>query len=251
MQDTPTTSLAKALRLLRLLGAAGTWLGVRELARQAGFTPSSTHGLLKVLLADGFVEFDTERRQYRLGLAILALADGIDAADTLGSFARPWLSRLVEDLGETVFALSWRGGRALVVACVEARHDLRVGASDRVLDRPHDWASGQVLVAWLPEDERRAYAQRLAVPATGAAGLLADLEVVRSRGWASAIDVEGSGVAAYGVPVLDAGGRCVLAIGSSAPLSRATAERQARMRERLLFTATEMAAALGNRPEST
>jgi IclR family acetate operon transcriptional repressor len=248
MTNKPTTSLAKALRLLRLLGAHGGWLGVRELARQAGYTPSSAHGLLKVLLADGFVEFDTERRQYRLGLAILALADGIDAADALGSFARPWMSRLVADLGETVFALSWRGGRALVVACAEAQHDLRVSTSDRVLERPHHWASGQVLVAWLPEDERRAYAQRMYPDAAGAAGLLAALDVVRSQGWASAIDDEGSGVAAYGAPVLDAGGRCVLAIGSSAPLSRASSERQRHMRERLLATAGEMAAALGNRP---
>ena len=245
MQNKPTTSLAKALRLLRLLGAHGSWLGVRELARQAGYTPSSAHGLLKVQLADGFVEFDTERRQYRLGLAILALADGLDAADALGSFARPWMSRLVADLGETVFALSWRGGRALVVACAEAQHDLRVSTADRVLERPHAWASGQVLVAWLPEDERRAYAQRMC---PDAAGLLAALDVVRSQGWASAINVDGSGVAAYGAPVLDAGGRCVLAIGTSAPQSRATPERQRHMRERLLATAGEMAAALGNRP---
>lgn len=245
MTEKPQTSLAKALRLLRLLGAHGGWLGVRELARQAGFTPSSTHGLLQVLLADGFVEFDDERRQYRLGLAILALADGMDASETLASFARPWVARLSEELGETVLTLGWRSGLARVVAAVEARHDLRVSSNRRVVDLPHHWATGQVLVAWLGDEERQAYAERVCPDDAARAGLLASLGVVRAQGWAAAIDVDASGLAAVAAPVLDPNGRCLLALGASAPLSRATPERQRVLRERIIATAGEMSASLG------
>lgn len=246
MKNRPITSLDKALHLLQLLGGRGGWTGVRDLAREAGYTPSSTHGLLGVMRDHGFVEFDEERRQYRLGLAVLALADTMDAGDTLSSFARPWVQRLADELNETVMALAWRGGRAQVVAAVEARHDLRVNPGRRVPDRPHMWASGQVLLAWLPEGERLSYAARACGDAAAAAGLIASLAVIRTQGWAQALDVDASGVGAVGAPVVEAGGRCVLALGCSAPLSRCSPERLTVLRERVVATAAAMGAALGH-----
>lgn len=242
MQNKPTTSLAKALRLMRLLGAQGGWMGVRELARAAGYTPSSTHGLLQGLLADDFVEFDSGRRQYRLGIAVLALADTMDPGEAWSAFVRPAVVALAESLDETVMALTWRAGRAVVLAAVEARHDLRVDPGSRIPDRPHLWASGQVLLAWRTAAERRAYAE--AVCPDQAEALLAGLEAVRRQGFATAIDVAGSGVAAFGAPVLDGAGHCLLAFGASAPLSRASADRQERMRTALLAAATALAARL-------
>lgn len=239
----PTSSLAKALRLLRLLGAQGGWTGVRELARLAAFTPSSTHSLLQVLRADGFVEFEPQRRQYRLGLAILALADGIDAADALGSFARPWVSQLAGDLGETVFAIAWRGGQAVVVACAEPRRELHISVAHRIIDGPHAWASGRVLMAFLPPAEREAYLR------LHPAGLSeAQAQAIRAQGWADAIDVDDSGVAAFGAPVLDANGRGVLALGASVPLARALPARQTELRTRLCAAASAMSAALVHPP---
>lgn len=243
MKNRPRTSLDKALHLLQILGARGGWTGVRDLAREARYTPSSTHGLLQVLRDHGYVEFEEERRQYRLGLSVLALADTMDAGDTLGSFARPWVQRLADEVEETVMALAWRGGRALVVAAVEARHDLRVDPGRRVPDRPHAWASGQVLLSWLPPGERTTYAKRACPDA--AAELLASLATVRAQGWAQAVDVDGSGVGAVGAPVIEPGGRCVLALGCSAPLSRCSPKRLATLRERTIAMATAMSAALG------
>lgn len=242
----PVSSLGKALRLLRLLGAQGGWTGVRELARLAGFTPSSTHGLLQILRADGFVEFEPQRRQYRLGLAILALADGIDAADALGSFARPWVAQLAGSLGETVFAIAWRGGQAVVVACAEPRRELHISVAHRIIDGPHAWASGRVLLAWLPEAERAAYLRQHPVAATAAAE--AEAAAIRAQGWAEAIDVEDSGVAAFGAPVLDGGGRCILALGASVPLARAQPARQHELRARLCVAARAMSDSLADPP---
>ena len=250
MASTPTTSLDKALLLLQFLGARGDWTGVRDLARQAGYTPTSVHGLLKVLVAHGFVEFDSERRQYRLGLAVLSLADTMDANDALSSFARPWVQRLADELDETVMALAWRGGRALVVASVEGQHDLRVDPGRRIPDRPHVWASGQVLLAYLPEADREGYIARFCPDQAAAAGLRATLTMIGAQGWAVAHDVDGSGVTAIGAPVLDPSGRCLLSIGCSAPLSRSSAERRQRMRERLCAVAIDMGAALGRIPST-
>lgn len=244
MKNRPRTSLDKALHLLQLLGGRGGWTGVRELARQAEYTPSSVHGLLQVLRDHGFAEYDEERRQYRLGVAVLSLADTMDAGDALGSFAKPAVKQLADDLDETIMALAWRDGRAVVVTATEARHDLRVDPGRRVPDRPHAWASGQVLLAHLPANECDAYLARACPDAAVAAGVRATLAVVREQGWATAHDIDGSGVWAVGVPVHDAGGRCLLALGCSVPLSRSTPERQLRMRERLTAAAAALSASL-------
>ncbi len=243
MSNKRQTSLGKALHLLRLLGARNGWTGVRDLARQAGYTPTSTHGLLQVLLGNGFVAYDAERRQYALGIAVLALADRIDAGDTLAAFAQPHVAALAAELAETVYAISWRGGAALVIAGIEPERELRVGLGGRVIERPDVWASGRVLLAWLSAPEREAYLKRIGKP-----GLAAELDTIHAAGWAETSDVDGSGVVAYGAPVLDAGGRCLLALGTSAPLSRASAAVRKRLRQRLLATATAMSTTLA--PES-
>ncbi len=233
------SSLSKALNLLRLLGAHGGWIGVRELARQAGYTPTSTHGLLQVLLQDGFVAYDAERRQYALGVAVLGLADRVDAGGALAAFARPHVDALAEELQETVYAITWRGGAALIVAGNEPERSERVALGGRVIAQPDVWASGRVLLAFLPASEREAWLAR-----TGRQKLADELAAVREAGWATTRDVDGSGVIAFGAPVLDATGRCVLALGASTPLVRASERHLARLRSRLLATAATMSKTL-------
>lgn len=245
MKNKPPTSLDKALRLLRLLSVRNAWTGVRELARLAEYTPSSVHGLLQVMVHHGFVEFDGERRQYRLGVSLLTLADGMDATDAFGSFARPWAQRLAEELDETVMVLAWRGGRAVIVAAVEANHDLRVDPGRRIPDRAHVWASGQVLLAHRTDDELATYIARAGLDAAAAAGLHATLAIVREQGWAAAHDIDGSGVNAVGAPVCDVAGRCVLAVGCSAPLARSAPEQRVHMLTRATAIARDMSTALG------
>lgn len=233
------TSLSKALNLLRLLGAHGGWIGVRELARQAGYTPTSTHGLLQVLLNDGFVAYDAERRQYALGVAVLGLADRVDAGGALAAFARPHVDALASELAETVFAITWRGGAALIVAGNEPERSERVALGGRVIAQLDVWASGRVLLAFLPAAEREAWLAR-----TGRQKLAGELAAIREAGWATTRDVDGSGVIAFGAPVLDATGRCVLALGTSTPLARASERHLARLRSRLLATAAAMSKTL-------
>ncbi|MBN8527165.1 MAG: IclR family transcriptional regulator, partial [Planctomycetes bacterium] len=59
-----------------------------------------------------------------------------------------------------------------------------------------------------------------------------------------AVDVDDSGVAAFGAPVLDGSGRCILALGASVPLARANPARQRELRERLCTAAGAMSRAL-------
>src|SRR3954468_13698506 len=97
----PVASVARALALLDELGAATDGLGVNELARRIGVNASTASRLLATLEAGGMVERAPAGGPYRLGLRLVALADGVLARLDVRDLARPRLRALVEATGET------------------------------------------------------------------------------------------------------------------------------------------------------
>src|SRR4029079_17257953 len=73
----PVASVARALALLDELGRAPEGLGVNELARRIGVNASTASRLLATLEAGGMVERAPAGGPYRLGLGLVALADGV------------------------------------------------------------------------------------------------------------------------------------------------------------------------------
>src|SRR4051812_12452350 len=96
----PVASVARALALLDELGAAPDGLGVNELARRIGVNASTASRLLATLEAGRMVE-RAPGGPYRLGLRLVALADGVLARLDVRELARPRLRALVEATGET------------------------------------------------------------------------------------------------------------------------------------------------------
>src|SRR4051812_2710951 len=72
----PVASVARALALIDELGAAPDGLGVNELARRIGVNASTASRLLATLEAGRMVE-RAPGGPYRLGLRLVALADGV------------------------------------------------------------------------------------------------------------------------------------------------------------------------------
>jgi len=72
----PVASVARALALLDELGRAPEGLGVNELARRIAVNASTASRLLATLEAGGMVERAPGGGPYRLGLGLVALADG-------------------------------------------------------------------------------------------------------------------------------------------------------------------------------
>src|SRR4051794_23001865 len=96
----PVASVARALAILDELGSAPDGLGVNELARRIGVNASTASRLLATLEAGGVVE-RAAGGPYRLGLRLVALADGVLARLDVRDLARPRLRALVAATGET------------------------------------------------------------------------------------------------------------------------------------------------------
>ncbi|MBI5689776.1 MAG: IclR family transcriptional regulator [Verrucomicrobia bacterium] len=239
-------SVEKALRLLQVLDRHGSWIGVRELARQLQLSPPATHTLLKTLQAASFVEANPASRQYRLGLAAVRLGAGADPQQQMRRFARPYIETLAERSDETIVVLAWQHEQAVVVDWIQAGHTLAVTHHHGVVEHPIVFASGRVLLAYQDRDTQvrhlrtEDYAKLAPNAPRDATEALALLDQVARDGIAVTDNVGNSGVVAVGAPVLDAIGRLVFAVGCSAPLTRIDPARLAHLRERVLEIAAEM-----------
>jgi DNA-binding IclR family transcriptional regulator len=221
-------SVERAIALLNAVASEREGLGVRELARRTGLKPSTAQQLLKTLQARGMLLFDEDLRRYRLGLAFMRLAQTADPVLALRGVCRPFIDELHASLGETVTALTFISGVVVLFEGRETDRVLAVKGSRGVVEHPHIWASGRLLLAHQPPDEQRRYAEAEPLAELGPnlpktpETLLAVLRQTAQADFVEARDAGGSGVVALSVPVFDAAGSIMVALGCSVPLVRFT-----------------------------
>ncbi|MEA2382549.1 MAG: IclR family transcriptional regulator, regulon repressor [Solirubrobacteraceae bacterium] len=240
----PVASVARALALLDELGAAPDGLGVNELARRIGVNASTASRLLATLEAGGVVE-RAPGGPYRLGLRLVALADGVLARLDVRDLARPRLRALVAATGETA-TLSVPGTFEAVTVDFAAAESSVVSVAR--LGRPsvgHATAVGKVVLAFgspAPRAELERFTERTIVDADA---LAAEIDSVRSRGWAEAAGEREPDLNALGAPVFGRSGELAAVLGVQGPAARLTAERRAAVLPALLSEAGELQRALG------
>lgn len=244
-------SVEKALRLLLALDAHGSWIGVRDLARRVGYTPPTTHNLLKTLRSLGFVEYNDTTKHYRLGLAAIRLGDSADPFNHLRIFARPFIEALANEFDETVIVLAWENDQAFAVDWIQAEHPLAVTHNHGLIEHPVIFATGRVLLAYQDRATQLRYAAREDLsqfspncPSTPEA-LVELLDQIAAEGSTVTSNVANSGIAAVAAPVFDSAGRIVISIGCSAPVSRTTAAQIAAVLHRLKEVSATMTKKLG------
>jgi len=237
-------SVARALALLDALAEGPA--GVNALARRIGVNPSSASRLLATLERGGLVEREPGG-PYRLGLHIVALADRVLSRLDVRELARPQLRALVDATGETATLSVADGDQAVTVDFVPGESSV---VSMARLGRPsigHATAVGKIVLAFgaVPDAAGReltAYTDRTIIdPGT----LAAEIEAVRSRGWAEAAGEREPDLNALGAPVFGRAGELAAAIGLQGPAARLTAERRAEVLPALLEAAAGLQRALG------
>ncbi|MFI6181855.1 IclR family transcriptional regulator [Nonomuraea sp. NPDC051191] len=215
-------SVERALDVLEALAGHGGEAGLSEIAATTGLPYGTIHRLLQTLLARGYVRQESDRR-YALGGGLVRLG-GI-AESMVGVWAQPYLARMVELSGETANLAVLEGDFVVYVAQVPSPRRLRMFAEvgRRVL--PHSTAVGKALLAGRGAAEAMAVFERTGMPRrtpntiTDAAGMLAELDRVKERGYATDLGEEELGVHCLAVPVRD-GDRVVAAMSVSGPAER-------------------------------
>jgi IclR family acetate operon transcriptional repressor len=240
-------SLERAFDLLERMADAGGEVGLSELSSSSGLPLPTIHRLMRTLVACGYVRQQPNRR-YALGPRLIRL--GESSARLLGTWARPYLARLVEETGETANMALLDGDEVVYVAQVPSRHSMRMftEVGRRVL--PHSTGVGKALLATTPPDEVRALLARTGMPAataktiTSPDAFLDALRLVRETGYAVDDNEQEMGVRCLAVPVPDS--PTAAAISISGPAGRVTDEATQEIVPVLKEVAADLSTALAS-----
>ncbi len=112
-------AVTRAVRILRRLGASTEPLGVNRLARDLDLIPSTCLHILRVLTAEGLVEFDPATKRYQLGVGILAIARAAIQRNDFATLAQPLLATLSRRFDVTAMATQIMPSRQMIVVALK------------------------------------------------------------------------------------------------------------------------------------
>ena len=235
-------SIERALDLLETLADGGVALGLSELAAASGLPLPTVHRLMRTLVNRGYVRQEASRR-YTLGSRLISL--GETSSRMLGTWLRPFLAQLVRLTGETANLAMLDGDEVVYLAQVPSPHQMRMFTEPGRRVSTHCTAVGKALLAQLPPGQVRALLERSGMPALTPATitdpdlLLAHLEVIRKQGYAVDEGEQEIGVRCFAMAI--PGAPAALAISTSGPQARMTADAATRVVPALKRIADEIA----------
>jgi IclR family acetate operon transcriptional repressor len=219
-KSTGVQSVGRVLDLLEIVGGVGGEIGLSELASKTGLPLPSIHRLLRTLVDRGYMR-QLPNRRYALGARLIPL--GEVATSMLGTWARPELARLVDELGETANMAVLDGDMVMYIGQVPSRHSMRMFTEVGRRVHAHSTGVGKALLSGMPDDEVLALLERTGMPATTphtiteAPVLLAELAGIRRDGFAMDEGEQEVGVRCVAVPVPGARGGVAVSISGPAP----------------------------------
>ena len=216
-------SLERAFVILETMVDAGGTIGLSNVARELGLPVATIHRIVRTLVDLGYVRQELSR-QYTLGPRLIRL--GAAASAQLGNWAAPYLSELVEELGETANLAMLDGDQIVYIAQEPGRHSLRMFTEVGRRVDAHCTAVGKSLLALRPAVEVLALLRRTGMEAhtvntiTAPAEFAKAMTAIREVGYAVDEGEQEIGVRCVAVAV--PGAPAPLAISVSGPAPRMT-----------------------------
>jgi DNA-binding IclR family transcriptional regulator len=243
--------LDRALAALGILANAPGDCSLAELCAALGLHKSTVHRIMMVLEQQRMVVKNEDTGRYRLGLRLFELGSrAIDGLDLRGR-ARPYLNRLQDAFGETVFFCMLDEGQVFYMEKVESQRSVRTACTVGSRAPAYCTAVGKAMLAELPDVEVNRIVRRWGLKAitantiTTPAALKAELKAVRARGFAIDDEEKEEGLRCVGAAVHAHSGKLVAAMSISGPAFRMTRERVPEVGRTLMQAARELSAELG------
>lgn len=235
-------SIERAFELLEIMASAGPSIAFGDLAARAELPQPTIHRIVRTLLNLGYVR-QLPNRHYALGPKLIRL--GESAAQLIGAWSRPHLSELVERTGESANMAVLDNDMAVYVAQVPSPHSMRMFTEVGRRVYLHCTGVGKALLMQLPDDVLVATLNRVGMPAasenshTTVDGLMRDIELSRTRGYAVDEGEQEIGVRCFAAPVL--GAPTLTAVSISGPAPRLTLKSATKVTPLLKQVARDLA----------
>ncbi len=238
-------SVDRALTILLSFEEEGQETTLGELAATLGVHKSTASRLVATLRKHGLLERDGSSERFRLGPEVARLGMLVLGDRGLNEVAREPLAKLAAATGETVTLGVLHAGELTTVIQFDSRYV--VGPQNWVGRRTpvHATSDGKVWLAFggatLPRGRLVALTSNTH---TRRDELERELDLVRERGWATAVSEFEEGLNGVAAPVLDVEGRCRATLNVSGPSYRVATEALAELAVRCKQAADEIGARL-------
>ncbi len=204
-------SVGRALAILELVAESTQGLGISELSRRLDISKGTVSGLCSQLESGGALTRDPASKRYGLGPLISNLAGRGFIHAQLKELASPEMTRLRDELGESIFLGVLGRGEVTVVEARQPSGVIGISAGPGTRLPVTAGAVGKVFMAGMPPAAvERIIAQGITqhTPHTvnDPARLLAQLSKVRTQGYAMETDEYLLGVWGVAVPLGAHGG---------------------------------------------
>jgi IclR family acetate operon transcriptional repressor len=216
-------SIARVFELLETMADLGGIATLSELAARSGLPVPTIHRLVRTLVDLGYVRQEPSRA-YALAPRLVRLGEG--ASKLIGTWATPYLRRLVDAVGESANLALLDGEEVVYAAQVPGRHSMRMFTEVGRRAGMHCTAVGKVMLAAMPPDRAVEILRRSGLSANTAhtlttiEGMQDELARIRENGYA--MDEEEQEIGVRCVAVAIPGERARAAISVSGPSTRMT-----------------------------
>lgn len=247
------TTLVKGLMLLEALANSPSSSGVTELAKQLNITKSNAHRLLQTLVACGYARNFGRSGRYELSMKMWQLGSVAISRLDLKTIGAEYVSSLSQITGDTVHLSILEAMEVVYIDKVDSPQPVR--AYSRVGGRApaHCVATGKALLAYASAPLIEAISLQLSpiTPKTIASPqrLIAELQSIRSNGYAVNHGEWREGVCGLAAPIWDASGRVCAAIGISGPADRFKPRRVKQLAPSVIEVARQVSERLGFMPK--
>ncbi len=244
------SSVASAMRLLKMFSEGEVELGVTTLARRLGVAKSTAYRLASTLVSEGMLERNPETEKYRLGIALFGLGALVRQRMNVSNEARPYLFDLREATNETVHLAILDRAAIMYVYDLESTQAIRMRANLGERKPALCTAEGRAMLAFQSPDFvepvlAEAFKPRTPKTVTDPGLLRRALETVRELGYAREDEQSERGMRSIAAPIRDASGQSIAAVGMAGPVQRLSDATLARFAPLVVQTAHVISTRLG------
>ncbi|HEV7958531.1 MAG TPA: IclR family transcriptional regulator [Acidimicrobiales bacterium] len=212
-------SVGRAAMLLNEIADGGAGgLSVTEIADRLGVAKSTALALARTLASAGLLRSVDPGPRYVLGLNLLRLGDLVGQQTSIGELGLPTLRDLSAVTGMTARLASNESGYPVFIERIDGEGSIRFHAPLGQREQPHATAAGKAILAHLSEANVRELLGEAGMTRytpktlTDIESLLAELDRVRSEGYALDDEEEAEGVFCVGSAFFDHQGVCAGAL---------------------------------------
>ncbi len=249
MAGSTIQSIERAFDVLEYFNINNKEVGVTELSKKININKSTLHGIMKTLVQRNYLK-QNENNKYMLGTKLLELGVLVQKHFQVTDIPKKYLKDLVNKHKETVHVAVLEGNEVVFIDKLESSQSIRMVSEIGKRLPAHSTALGKVLLAHLPDKEKKQFTKKKLKKVTFKTitdpdQLLEELDKIKEKGYAFDDEEVIKGVRCVSAPIRNHSGEVVAALSISGPAFRMDSKKTEELSHDIVKTAEKISQELG------